>query len=622
MAKSDGTIIIDTSIDTSGFKESITNFEKQLAGSTEQFSDFGESVGKKFAEGFNKEIDNIGDVSSKLPSDFGDVENKINKLSESAEKVGAAMTLSLTTPITIFGKKSAEAAAVMKAEASQFSQVFGDLESNAFSNLSAIADETGIIEERLRGSYTQIASFAKTTGIETEEAMELSNRAMMAVADSAAFYDRSVEETAESLRSFLKGNYENDAALGLSATEYTRNAAAMELYGQSFNDLSESQKQFTLLKMVEDANELSGALGQAARESEEWSNVTGNLDQEMINLQASIGQHLLPVLIPLIQNIAEIIGKFADLDPKTQKIIVIVGAVIAAIGPIATLIGGITTAINFLVPIISLLMGTMGPIVIIIGAVIAAIILLIKNWDDLKANMQIFDAFLQKVFAVDFTRIFGPVLGGALNGFFYSVSEMWKAIKKIFSGIIDFIVGIFTGDWERAWNGVKDIFTGIWDLVVAFLNTSINVIIGVINGLISGVVDGINAVIRALNSLNFTVPDWIPGLGGKSFGFDIRYLTAPQIPYLATGAVIPPNAPFTAVLGDQKNGRNLEAPEDLIRKIVREESGNAELLALLAEIAKNTRDAADKDLIIGDRAIARANARGQRAMGYTLVTEG
>lgn len=622
MAKSDGTIIIDTSIDTSGFKESITNFEKQLAGSTEQFSDFGESVGKKFAEGFNKEIDNIGDVSSKLPSDFGDVENKINKLSESAEKVGAAMTLSLTTPITIFGKKSAEAAAVMKAEASQFSQVFGDLESNAFSNLSAIADETGIIEERLRGSYTQIASFAKTTGIETEEAMELSNRAMRAVADSAAFYDRSVEETAESLRSFLKGNYENDAALGLSATEYTRNAAAMELYGQSFNDLSESQKQFTLLKMVEDANELSGALGQAARESEEWSNVTGNLDQEMINLQASIGQHLLPVLIPLIQNIAEIIGKFADLDPKTQKIIVIVGAVIAAIGPIATLIGGITTAINFLVPIISLLMGTMGPIVIIIGAVIAAIILLIKNWDDLKANMQIFDAFLQKVFAVDFTRIFGPVLGGALNGFFYSVSEMWKAIKKIFSGIIDFIVGIFTGDWERAWNGVKDIFTGIWDLVVAFLNTSINVIIGVINGLISGVVDGINAVIRALNSLNFTVPDWIPGLGGKSFGFDIRYLTAPQIPYLATGAVIPPNAPFTAVLGDQKNGRNLEAPEDLIRKIVREESGNAELLALLAEIAKNTRDAADKDLIIGDRAIARANARGQRAMGYTLVTEG
>lgn len=622
MAKSDGTIIIDTSIDTSGFKESITNFEKQLAGSTEQFSDFGESVGKKFAEGFNKEIDNIGDVSSKLPSDFGDVENKINKLSESAEKVGAAMTLSLTTPITIFGKKSAEAAAVMKAEASQFSQVFGDLESNAFSNLSAIADETGIIEERLRGSYTQIASFAKTTGIETEEAMELSNRAMRAVADSAAFYDRSVEETAESLRSFLKGNYENDAALGLSATEYTRNAAAMELYGQSFNDLSESQKQFTLLKMVEDANELSGALGQAARESEEWSNVTGNLDQEMINLQASIGQHLLPVLIPLIQNIAEIIGKFADLDPKTQKIIVIVGAVIAAIGPIATLIGGITTAINFLVPIISLLMGTMGPIVIIIGAVIAAIILLIKNWDDLKANMQIFDAFLQKVFAVDFTRIFGPVLGGALNGFFYSVSEMWKAIKKIFSGIIDFIVGIFTGDWERAWNGVKDIFTGIWDLVVAFLNTSINVIIGVINGLISGVVDGINAVIRALNSLNFTVPDWIPGLGRKSFGFDIRYLTAPQIPYLATGAVIPPNAPFTAVLGDQKNGRNLEAPEDLIRKIVREESVNAELLALLAEIAKNTRDTADKDLIIGDRAIARANARGQRAMGYTLVTEG
>ena len=148
MAKSDGTIIIDTSIDTSGFKEGISNLEKQLAGSTEQFSDFGESVGKEFAEGFNKEIDNIGDVSSKLPYSYGGVENKINKLGKTAAKVGAAMTVSLTTPISVLGQKSVEAAAEMEAAASQFSQVFGELESNAFSNLSAIADETGIIEER------------------------------------------------------------------------------------------------------------------------------------------------------------------------------------------------------------------------------------------------------------------------------------------------------------------------------------------------------------------------------------------------------------------------------------------------------------------------------------------
>lgn len=81
------------------------------------------------------------------------------------------------------------------------------------------------------------------------------------------------------MKSFLKGNYENDSALGLSCTETTRNAAANALYGKSFNELSESQKQLTLLQMVEDANKASGALGQAARESDTWTNQTGNLKQ-------------------------------------------------------------------------------------------------------------------------------------------------------------------------------------------------------------------------------------------------------------------------------------------------------------------------------------------------------
>ena len=130
-----------------------------------------------------------------------------------------------------------------------------------------------MLQNRMKGSYTQIAAFAKTTGMDTSDAMDLANRSMRAVADSAAFYDRSLEETTESLQSFLKGNYENDAALGLSSTETTRNAAANELYGKSFNELSEAQKQLTLLQMVEDANAASGALGQAARDARPGSPV-------------------------------------------------------------------------------------------------------------------------------------------------------------------------------------------------------------------------------------------------------------------------------------------------------------------------------------------------------------
>ncbi len=154
----------------------------------------------------------------------------------------------------------AEAAADAEALKSQFSQVFGDMENEAASNLAAIEADTGILVNRMKGSFTQIAAFSKTAGMEQADALDIANRSMIAVADSAAFYDKSIEDMTNSLQSFLKGNFENDAALGLSATETTRNAAANELYRKSFKDLSEAEKQFTLLKMVEDANKASGAI--------------------------------------------------------------------------------------------------------------------------------------------------------------------------------------------------------------------------------------------------------------------------------------------------------------------------------------------------------------------------
>lgn len=240
-------------------------------------------------------------------------ETSSNGMVSAFKKVGAAVGAYLTVnAIKDFGLACIEAASDANAMESQFSQVFGDLEGNAQKSLEGIAGEAGILENRVKGSFTKIAAFAKTTGLDTESALALSERAMIAVADSAAFYDRSLEETTESLQSFLKGNYENDAALGLSATETTRNAAANDLYGKSFNELSEAQKQLTLLKMVEDANALSGALGQAARESDTWTNVTGNLKQSWTDFQAELGQHVLPKMTDLVKKFTEFVQTATD----------------------------------------------------------------------------------------------------------------------------------------------------------------------------------------------------------------------------------------------------------------------------------------------------------------------
>ena len=147
----------------------------------------------------------------------------------------------------------------------------------------------------------------------------------------------------------------------------------------------------------------------------------------------------------------------------------------------------------------------------------------------------------------------------ALTG---NLEEFCKNLKEnILGGLIDFIAGVFTGDWERAWDGVKRIFKGVWNGIVVVLESAVNLVI-----------KGINWLISKLNTIQIKIPDW---LGGGSFGFNIRPITEVHIPRLAQGAVIPPNREFMAVLGDQKQGTNIEAPADLIRQIVREEMNNA-----------------------------------------------
>lgn len=253
------------------------------------------------------------EANENIKETVGNASDAGEGISGAFKKIGGAVaTFFAADKIKDFGVSCINAVADANAMNSQFSQVFGDLESNASGSLSSIADNAGITENRMKGSFTKIAAFAKTTGMHTDEALALSERAMIAVADSAAFYDRSLEETTESLQSFLKGNYENDAALGLSCTETTRNAAANDLYGKSFKDLSESQKQLTLLKMVEDANYASGALGQAARESETWTNQTGNLKQAWTDFQAVLGQPVLDYAVSVVGWLADKVGGLSE----------------------------------------------------------------------------------------------------------------------------------------------------------------------------------------------------------------------------------------------------------------------------------------------------------------------
>lgn len=255
------------------------------------------------------------------------------------------------------------------------------------------------------------------------------------------------------------------------------------------------------------------------------------------NLAISIGDILLPIINKIVGGLQNAINWFSNLDSSTKKTILVIGGLIAAISPVAGIISGIagviskltgtvipalTNAINFIIA---------NPIVGIIAAIAAVVAFLAIKGDEVQALLQKVDDFLQGVFTTDWTQSFG-ILGNILNAFFTTVKSVWDSIKSVFDGIIDFIRGVFTGDWERAWKGVQEIFAGLFKGLVAIAKAPLNGIIALINM----VIDAINWMINGINSISFTVPDWVPVLGGKTLGFNIPNIG--KLAYLAKGGIL------------------------------------------------------------------------------------
>ena len=170
----------------------------------------------------------------------------------------------------------------------------------------------------------------------------------------------------------------------------------------------------------------------------------------------------------------------------------------------------------------------------------------------------------------------------ALTG---NLTEFARNLKdNILGGIIQFIKGVFTGNWKSAWEGVKKVFSGIWNSIVIIAESAIN-----------AVIKGLNWLISKINTIKFTVPSWVPGVGGKSIGGHLSSLSEVKLPRLATGAVIPPNKEFLAVLGDQKSGTNIETPlatmVDAFKQAMAESGGGTTTVVLQLdgkEIARST----------------------------------
>lgn len=165
----------------------------------------------------------------------------------------------------------------------------------------------------------------------------------------------------------------------------------------------------------------------------------------------------------------------------------------------------------------------------------------------------------------------GSYFLGVFHEILNAVIERARGIIRVLSGIVQFVTGAFTGDWQKAWNGIKQIFKGVWDSFYAVVKLPINLIIGAINAMTGAISDALNYIVDAVNELSFEVPDWVPSIGGEEFGFDLPNVYIPEIPKLAAGTVVPANyGEFMAVLGDNTREPEVVSPLSTMKQAVLE----------------------------------------------------
>ena len=634
----------------------------------EDIGEEAEETGDKIKRGLGDRLkDAFSGLSDKLGDGFaGGLLGGIT-----AGLAGGAMELleNAGEALVELGKQAVVASADIQAANAQFSQTFGSLEDTARAALQSVADETGILATRMQDSYTKIFAFTKTLGADTETAMDISGRAMKAAADQAAYYDKSIEEVTETLQSFLKGNYENDAALGIAATETTRNTKANEKYAKSFQKLSESQKVDVLLSMVEAGNEASGALGQAAREADQWSNVTGNLSEAWRQFLGVLGKPIVSGLTPVLQATTEglqgiteglnglefgtgfvdiLAGAFqnlanatgiaapsaeqltqilqsmglmaeetaADLEQlsaKEQEMALATDATEVAVGQLRqeydaakeSAFNSINSQVGLLDELATKSDKSAKDIV--------------ANWEKQKEALNRYSENMQRAVDMGLDEVLVQQLSDGSQQSMVILEELVNStdvnvqeINAAFQGVQDAkdtvastMAAIETDMSDKLSNLANDV-SSQWGEMAGTVGASISEMQAYINSL-QGKDVYVNVITKTISGT---------AVSGKPNLPPLPTARTANIPYLASGAVIPPNAPFAAVLGDQRNGTNLEAPEGLIRDIFREEmsdllgSNLAGFESVVAEL-QATR-AAIEDIQIGDTTIGRAAARYDR----------
>lgn len=461
----------------------------------------------------NKEIETQSSKWTSLGKSLDGIGSKMKGIGEGFSNAGAKLSIGLTAPLATLGVASVKLASDMNESMNKVEVAFGDVNQKVKDWSDTTLKSYGITKGTALDMSALYGDMATSMGLNQEEAANMSMSLVGLAGDLSSFKNIGIEQAEEALNGIFTGETESLKMLGVVMTD-----ANIQQYAYSkgiekkTQDMTEAEKVQLRYNYVLDKTK--NAQGDFERTGAGTANQMRVFQESLKELGATMGQNILPVITPIITKLNEWVQAFGKLDPGIQKIIIVIAALLAALGPVLSVIGSVITVGSSLVTLfgsistavagaggaMALLTGPVGIAIAAITAIIAVGVLLYNNWDTIKAKASELWSNIVLTFENIKTSISNvwenvktatltawenlkstisngldnikSFLEPALNFYKTIFQNTWDIIKNIVLGavliVLDIVTGNFTklkSDIENIWNNIKTALTNIWNAI-------------------------------------------------------------------------------------------------------------------------------------------------------------
>ncbi|MBR3171299.1 MAG: phage tail tape measure protein [Lachnospiraceae bacterium] len=392
---------------------------------------------------------------------FEKVGGQIQKIGDKAKSAGQKLTQYVTVPLAGGGAAAVKLASDYEENLNKIDVAFGNSSDKVKDWANNAMQEFGLSKVAATGAVSAFGALGKGIGLTDTEAAGMSTTLAGLSADLASYFNTSNEDSAKALESIFTGETEALKRFGIVMTDTNLEKFAAD-QGLVWKEMSQAEK--TTLRYQYVLSKTKDAQGDYSRTSKGTANSMKTFKAAVEDLGVAVGKHLLPLITPLVQKLTKWITKFSQLDPKTQKIITTVGLLAAALGPVLTVggfllsgIGKFITTIPRVIGMISkvgraftLLRGILmaNPWMLVAAAAIAAVVLIIKNWDKIKAFFSKLWTAVKNIASAAWNRIKEAILA-PIRATKQLITALWNGIKSSMTSVWNKIRNTASNTWNR-----------------------------------------------------------------------------------------------------------------------------------------------------------------------------